>query len=158
METNLILRPTVIADLDQFFTFQLDQEAVHLAAFMPKDYNDKIVYISKYTKLLAEPTVHMCTILVENQIVGSISKFELDGNAEITYWIDRHFWGKGIGATALQTFLQLESMRPIIGRVAFDNVRSQKVLEHGGFQKIRTDKGFASARQKEIEEYIYQLG
>jgi RimJ/RimL family protein N-acetyltransferase len=41
--------------------------------------------------------------------------------------------------------------------VAFDNQGSQKVLEKCGFVKIGTDKGFANARQAEIEEYIYKL-
>ncbi|MCF3110466.1 GNAT family N-acetyltransferase [Niabella sp. CC-SYL272] len=155
---NIRLQPTVIADLERFFTFQLDKEAIHLAAFTPKDPTDKTAYLTKYSKLLNEPTVHMRTILVDNVIAGSISKFEIEGEAEITYWIDRNFWGKGIGTTALQQFLTLESMRPIFGRVAFDNFGSQRVLEKGGFVRIGKDKGFANARQAEIEEFIYKLG
>jgi hypothetical protein len=31
------------------------------------------------------------------------------------------------------------------------------VLAKNGFIKIGTDKGFANARQAEIEEYIYKL-
>ncbi|RYF99627.1 MAG: N-acetyltransferase, partial [Chitinophagaceae bacterium] len=40
---------------------------------------------------------------------------------------------------------------------AFDNIGSQKVLEKCGFTKIGNDRGFAHARQAEIEEYIYKL-
>jgi [ribosomal protein S5]-alanine N-acetyltransferase len=58
---------------------------------------------------------------------------------------------------ALKNFLKLELTRPIFGRVAFDNKGSQRVLEKCGFIKIGTDKGFANARQAEIEEYIYNL-
>ncbi|ANH83309.1 GCN5 family acetyltransferase [Niabella ginsenosidivorans] len=157
-DTKIGLQPTVIADLERFFIFQLDKEAIHLAAFTPKDPTDKAAYLNKYTKLLREPTVHMRTILVNNIIAGSISKFELEGDAEITYWIDRNFWGKGIGTTALKQFLGLEKARPILGRVAFDNFGSQRVLEKCGFIKIGKDKGFANARQAEIEEFIYKLG
>ena len=88
---------------------------------------------------------------------GSISKFEMEGDAEITYWIDRNFWGKAIATTALKNFLTIEKTRPIFGRVAFDNIGSQKVLEKCGFVKIGTDKGFANARQTEIGEFIYRL-
>ena len=65
--------------------------------------------------------------------------------------------GQGIATTALNNFLKIELTRPIYGRVAFDNLGSQKVLEKCGFIKIGTDKGFANARQTEIEEFIYKL-
>ena len=154
---QIVLRQTEIDDLQFFFQFQLDKEAIYLAAFTPKDPTDKPAYLTKYSKLLNEPTVNMRTILFDNKIAGSISKFEIDGDAEITYWIDKHFWGKGVTTTALKNFLTMENMRPIFGRVAFDNYGSQRVLEKCGFVKIGKDKGFANARQKEIEEFIYKL-
>jgi RimJ/RimL family protein N-acetyltransferase len=154
---QIVLRQTEIDDLEWFFQFQLDKEAIQLAAFTPKDPTDKPAYLTKYSKLLDEPTVNMRTILFDNKIVGSISKFEIDGDAEITYWIDKHFWGKGVTTTALKNFLTIENMRPIFGRVAFDNYGSQRVLEKCGFVKIAKDKGFANARGREIEEFIYKL-
>ena len=99
----------------------------------------------------------MLTIKLNDTIVGSISKFIMENDAEITYWIDRKFWKQGIASTALKEFLQIELTRPIFGRVAFDNFGSQKVLEKCGFVKIGLDKGFANARQTEIEEFIYKL-
>lgn len=124
---------------------------------MPKDPTDKTAYINKYIKLLDDPTVNNQTILLDNIIVGSIAKFVMEGNPEITYWIDRKFWGQGIATKALKNFLDMETTRPIFGRVAFDNFGSQKVLEKRGFVKIGSDKGFANARQTEIEEFIYKL-
>ena len=124
---------------------------------MPKDPTDKSAYIDKHTKLLNNPTVNNQTIILDNLIVGSIAKFIIEGDTEITYWVDRKFWGQGIATQALKKFLSIETTRPIFGRVAFDNFGSQKVLEKCGFDKIGTDKGFANARQKEIEEFIYKL-
>jgi RimJ/RimL family protein N-acetyltransferase len=154
---DIKLRPTEISDLDFLFQFQLDKEGGYLAAFMPKDPTDKAAYISKYTKLLNDPTVNNQTIIIDNIIVGSIAKFVIEGDTEITYWIDRKFWGQGIATKALNNFLGIETIRPIFGRVAFDNFGSQKVLEKCGFVKIGMDTGFANARQAEIEEYIYKL-
>ena len=151
------LRPTKISDLDILFEFQKDKESGYLAAFMPKDPTDKFAYIEKYTKLLDDSTVNNQTIILDNKIVGSIAKFVIEGDTEITYWIDRNFWGQGIATKALIEFLAIENYKPIFGRVAFDNFGSQKVLEKCGFAKIGTDKGFANARQAEIEEYIYKL-
>ncbi|MBC9931023.1 GNAT family N-acetyltransferase [Chitinophaga qingshengii] len=154
---EIVLRKTVVDDLQVLFVFQTDKEGGYLAAFMPKDPADKAAYLQKYTKLLNEPTVHMCTILVNNVIAGSVSKFEMEGKAEITYWIDKKFWGKGVATKALTDFLTIEDARPIWGRVAFDNIGSQRVLEKCNFTKVGTDKGFANARQAEIEEFIYKL-
>jgi [ribosomal protein S5]-alanine N-acetyltransferase len=150
---QITLRKAELSDLEFFFQFQLDKEAIHLAAFTPKDPTDKAAYLEKYSKLLQDPTINNQTILVDNIIAGSIARFD----NEITYWIDKTYWGKGVATTALKLLLTMETARPIYGRVAFDNFGSQKVLQNAGFVKTGTDKGFANARQAEIEEFIYAL-
>jgi RimJ/RimL family protein N-acetyltransferase len=154
---NITLTETKKDDLNTFFQFQLDKEANYLAAFTAKDPNDKTAYIEKYTKFLTDPTINMRTIKADNEIAGSVAKFIMHNDAGITYWIDKKLWGQGIATTALKDFLKMEQIRPIYGRVAFDNYGSQKVLEKCGFIKIGKDKGFANARQIEIEEFIYRL-
>ncbi len=158
MEKSMItLAVTEKDDLNLFFQFQLDKEGSYLAAFTPKNATDKTAYIEKYTKFLSDPTINMRTIKLGDEIAGSIAKFVMEGENGITYWIDKKFWGQGIATTALKDFLKIEKSRPIFGRVAFDNYGSQRVLEKCGFVKIGTDKGFANARQAEIEEYIYKI-
>lgn len=154
---NVQLRKTVIDDLPLLFEFQLDEEANHLAAFTPNNFKDKEAYLSKHTKLLNDPKINNQTILFNNNIVGSIAKFEMFGDNEITYWIERKYWGKGIATTALKLFLTIERSRPLFGRIAFDNIGSQRVLEKCGFIKFGSAKGFANARKSEIEESIYKL-
>lgn len=151
------LRSTLVTDLDLLFQIQLDHEANYLAAFTSQDSTNKEAYLAKYTRLLNDPTVNNQTIMAGTVIAGSIAKFVLEGHAEITYWIDKSFWGQGLATTALKDFLTIEAARPIVGRIAFDNIGSQKVLEKCGFIKIGSDKGFANARQMEIEEFIYRL-
>ena len=157
MNINITLAEVKKDDLNAFFQFQLDKEASYLAAFTAKDTNDETAYVERYTRYLTDPSIHMRTIMADGEIAGSISKYVIEEEAEITYWMDRKFWGKGIATAALSAFLQIEQSRPIYGRVAFDNFGSQRVLEKCGFIKIGTDKGFANARQTEIEEYIYKL-
>lgn len=154
---TITLSETTNEDLNSFFQFQLDPKANFLAAFTSKDPNDKTAYIEKYSKFLTDATINMRTIKANDEIAGSIAKFVRENDAEITYWIDRKFWGQGIATDALKKFLEIEQMRPIYGRVAFDNYGSQKVLEKCSFVRIGKDKGFANARQAEIEEYIYKL-
>jgi RimJ/RimL family protein N-acetyltransferase len=138
------------------FQFQLDAESNYLAAFTAKDPTDKAAYLAKYTPFLSDPTIHMQTIRLEETIVGSVAKFIMFDEPGISYWIDRRYWGKGIATEALRRFLEMERTRPIFARVAFDNFGSQKVLEKCGFEKTGTDRGFANARQAEIEEFIYK--
>ncbi len=158
MQYTLVqLRQTQISDLEILFQFQLDPEGKQLAAFTSAENADKAVYIQKHTKFLDAPTNNTQTILLGDTIAGSIAKFEMEGHAEITYWIDRKLWGKGIATTALHQFITIEKARPLFGRVAFDNIGSQKVLENCGFIRTGKDKGFANARQAEIEEFIYRL-
>ena len=153
---NLTLTRTVPEDLLTLFEFQADPEGQYLAAFTPKDSNDRAAYINKYTPFLTDPTITMCTIRSNEKIVGIISKFVLEGDAELTYWIDKPYWGQGIATQALAKLLEMVDSRPIYARVAFDNYGSQQVLKKCGFTQIGVDKGFANARQAEIEEFIFQ--
>lgn len=155
--TPITLTKTEKDDLHALFQFQLNEEARYLAAFMAKDSTDKAAYIEKYTKFLGDPTINMFTIKSNSEIIGSVSKYVMQNEAEVTYWLDRKSWGKGLTTAALKEFLKLEQTRPIHGRVAFDNYGSQKVLEKCGFVKMGEDKGFANARHAEIVEYIYKL-
>jgi [ribosomal protein S5]-alanine N-acetyltransferase len=156
-DKHITLTETTKDDLNALFEIQLDKEAIYLAAFVSKDASDKTAYIEKHTRFLTDPTINSRTIRVNNVIAGSVAKFVMEEEAEITYWIDRAFWGQGIATYALTDFLKIEKIRPIYARVAFDNYGSQKVLENCGFVKIGKDKGFANARQSEIEEFIYRL-
>lgn len=102
--SNITLTPTVKDDLEVLFQFQLDKEANYLAAFTSKDPNDKAAYIEKFTKHLADPTINMQTIKSNGEIIGSLAKFFIESDAEITYWIDKKFWRQGIATTALKRF------------------------------------------------------
>ena len=154
---NISIKPTQLSDLELFYRFQLDEKAIYMAAFTPENPNDKEGYMSKWSGLMHNPEITTRTIFFGEAIVGSVGRFVMDGDAEITYWIDREYWGKGIATNALRAFLKIENTRPIFGRVAFDNIGSQKVLEKCGFVKIGYEKSFANARKSEIVEYIFKL-
>ena len=85
------------------------------------------------------------------------ARFVADGQTEITYWIDRAAWGRGIATQALALLLELVPVRPLHARVASDNVGSMRVLRKSGFTIIGTEISFAPARQREIEETILRL-
>jgi RimJ/RimL family protein N-acetyltransferase len=96
-------------------------------------------------------------IVVDREVAGTIGSWGEPGEREITYWIGRSYWGKGIATCALNAFLTVDSSRPLHARIASDNVASQRVLEKCGFRVIGTDRGFAEARAREIEEVVLRL-
>ena len=157
MEKEIALRKTEEVDLETLFILQLDKEANYLAAFTPKDPTDRVFNFEKWTKLISNPKINMKTVVINDLVIGSVINFEIEGEAEISFWIDRKYWGQGIATAALKVFLETEHLRPLHGRVALDNFRSQKVLEKCGPVRIGNEKGFANARNAEIEEFIYRL-
>ena len=155
---NLFLREVVDDDLPLFFDFQLDPDANSMAAFTARDPTDGEAFAAHWNKILVEPTNIIRTIVCDGRVVGSVSSYEESGKPEVTYWIGRAHWGKGIATRALTAFLaQVNTTRPIYARVAKDNLGSRRVLEKCGFQVIAEMKGFANARGEEIEELLLQL-
>lgn len=151
------LKPTTTEDLETLFEHQVDDEYNTMAASTSENPNDKAAYITKWTKNIANPTINMQTIFMGSKIAGSVLHFDMMGETNVSYGIDKNMWGKGIASEALREFIKLSPKRPLYGRVAFDNVGSQKVLEKCGFKRIGKAKEFANARQQEIEEFIYIL-
>lgn len=158
MTGDFHLREVVEHDLPVFFEFQLDRDANHMAAFTAKDPTDRAAFDTHWKKIIADPTTTNRTIVCDGQVVGCVSSYEESGKPEVTYWIGKAHWGKGIATRALATFLaQVNPTRPIYARVARDNLGSRRVLEKCGFQVVGEMKGFANARGEEIEELLLEL-
>jgi RimJ/RimL family protein N-acetyltransferase len=156
---NLQLRAVIETDLPIFFAHQQDAGALRMAAFTAKDPADWHAFLAHWHRNLAAPTVIIRTILVDGAVAGSVLSYETDGAPEVSYWLGRAFWGRGIATAALARFLaEVNPQRPIFARVAKDNLGSRRVLEKCGFTVIGEDKGFANARNAEIEELVLELG
>lgn len=153
----MILKPTQPEDLEQLFLNQADEVYNHMAAFTSENPTDKQAYMNKWSKIIENPDINMQSIFVDGDLVGSVLYFEMMGETNVSYGIERKHWGKGYCKKALQLFLNQIEKRPLHGRVAFDNIGSQKVLEFNGFQKVGTERFLANARKEEIEEWIYKL-
>lgn len=154
---NLTLKPTTLQDLDLLFLYQKDEVSNQMAAFTAEDPNDKEAYMEKWLKIIENPAINMQTIFMDNINVGSVFCFEMMGETNVSYWIDRQYWGKGIATKALNLFLEKVNKRPLVGRTAFDNYGSQKVLENCGFTLSDKEVDFANARNKKIEEFIFTI-
>jgi RimJ/RimL family protein N-acetyltransferase len=90
-------------------------------------------------------------------VVGHIASFDLEGHREVTYWIGREDWGRGIATRALQEFLQLEATRPLYAHAASDNAASIRVLTKCGFLIVGEGREFAHGRNEGTDEVVLQL-
>lgn len=151
------LSKTTQEDLETLFVFQSNKDGVWMAAFTAKDPADKEFYMEKWKKIVENPEIKMETIRFENKIVGSVIHFNVMDETHVSYWIDQPYWGRGFATEGLKQFIKNSTKRPLFARVAYDNFGSQRVLEKSGFKLIGKDKGFANARNKEIEEFIYKF-
>ena len=158
MSSALLLRSATNEDLPIFFEYQLDQEANSMAAFIARDPTDQAAFMAHWRRILADHANIIKTIIFNGQVAGSVSSYENEGKQEVTYWLGKEYWGKGIATWALGELLTHHNhTRPIYARVAKDNLASRRVLEKCGFRMIGESKGFAKARGKEIEELLLEL-
>jgi RimJ/RimL family protein N-acetyltransferase len=154
---SVLLRGVEESDLTIFFEQQLDPEANHMAAFTSKDPADSNAFAEKWIKILGDDTINIKTIVYKGKVAGNIMSHRWFGKPEVSYWIGKEYWGRGVATSALLTFLDQLQVRPLYARVAKDNIASLRVLEKCGFTITGYEKSFANARGKEIEEAILEI-
>ena len=159
MTSDVLLRDVTEGDLPIFFEQQRDPAANRMAAFTAKDPADRGAFTAKWAKILGDDSIMKRTILFGGQVAGNIGAFVApwSGQLEVTYWIGREFWGKGIATKALAMFLSVMKIRPLYARAAKDNIASLHVLEKCGFTITGSERGFANARGEEVEEVVLEL-
>ena len=158
LTSDVLLRDVTVDDLPIFFEQQLDAAANHMAAFTAKDPADRDAFTAHWTKILGDDSIAKQTILFGAHVAGHIASFQRLGKPEVTYWIGKSYWGKGVATSALREFLGHLKTRPLYARAAKDNTASIRVLEKCGFTICGDDKGFSNARGEAVEEFILRLG
>ena len=157
MTIDILLRDVTEGDLQIFFEQQLDPVANYMAAFTAKDPADREAFAAHWAKILGDKIIKIKTILFEGHVAGYVLSHGWYGKPEVSYWIGKEHWGKGIATQALSGFLDLQEVRPLYAWVAKDNVASLRVLKKCGFTIVGHGKGFANARGEEIEEVNLKL-
>jgi RimJ/RimL family protein N-acetyltransferase len=156
--SNIVLREVMMSDLPIFFDQQLDPEANWMAAFTRKDPADRDAFMAHWTKILEDEATTNQTILFNGSVAGSVSSsVDEDEHREVSYWLGKLYWGKGIATCALSAFLEHSKVRPLYARAAKDNIGSLRVLGKCGFTRIDEGSGFSEARGEEVEEFLLRL-
>jgi RimJ/RimL family protein N-acetyltransferase len=153
----IALRTLEDAELDLLFEWERDPRAVELASFTRADPSDRAAFDAHYERIRNDPAVTLRAIDDGSALVGTIGSFTIEGDREVTYWIDPSRWGEGIASSALRAFLLVETARPLHGRVAEHNVGSAKVLTSAGFTRTGAETSFADGLGRDVVEHIYRL-
>jgi RimJ/RimL family protein N-acetyltransferase len=129
-----------------------------MAAFVWGDPDDRAASDARWQRILANPAGTVRTVLVGGAVSGSVLSYEDEGRPEVSYWIGREHWGRGVATRALALFLaDVEHRRPIFARAVTDNLGSLRVLERCGFVAIGGGRGLAPARGAEVDELLLEL-
>lgn len=151
------LRPLTSDDLDALFSWESDRVAARMAAFTRKDPSDREAFDEHYRRILGDDAVSNWVIMDDDQPVGAIASFTIEGDRGLTYWIDRSRWGRGLATEAVRHLLIMEPVRPLFARVAAGNHGSRRVLEKAGFDPVGEETSYAAGVDAEIVEAIYRL-
>jgi RimJ/RimL family protein N-acetyltransferase len=154
MTNEVRLRAVEDGDLPVFFIHQLDPEAIRLAAFPSRD---RVTFMAHWAKIRATPQETITrTILCHGQVAGNIGSWVQAGQREVSYWLGREFWGRGIASAALALLLVEVKTRPLHAHVVKHNVASIRVLQKCGFLITGSEK-YRDATGAEIEELFLTL-
>ncbi|MDR8018028.1 GNAT family N-acetyltransferase [Nesterenkonia aerolata] len=153
----ITLREVKPSDLDQFFLFQQDADAAHMAGFAPSNPRDRGVFDHHWAQLTQSADVIVRTIDLDGEPVGSVAAYDVDGVREIMFWTDKQYWGRGVTTEAAALFLDEFPRRPVQARVVIDNGGMLKILEDLGFTVIGEERSFSNARAEVVTEQILQL-
>jgi RimJ/RimL family protein N-acetyltransferase len=156
MTMDIQIRDATESDFPTFFEHQCDPASARMAAFGTRD-PDRDELAARWKKSLHDGLTTQKAIIVDGNAVGFVASFMREQQLEVTYWIARSHWGRGIATSALSQLLQCVATRPIYASAAKDNVGSLRVLAKCGFAIRGSGRAFALARGEEIDEVFLEL-
>jgi RimJ/RimL family protein N-acetyltransferase len=103
-----VLREVRDEDLALLFEQWADPVAARMAAFTAPDHMDRDGFERRWSRLRADETLINRVIVVDGEVAGTIGSWGDPGEREVTYWIGRSYWGKGVATCALKAFLTVD--------------------------------------------------
>ncbi len=155
--SHIELRGLEDDDLDALFAMMSDPEGVAMAAFTADDPDDRATFDAWIERQRSDPDVAYFVVTERGGFAGSIAAFTIEGDREVSYWITRHAWGRGVATAALHLLVSREPERPLFARAAAHNAASIAVLEKCGFTEVSRSVAYAPGVGREIEEIVFTL-
>jgi RimJ/RimL family protein N-acetyltransferase len=144
-------------DLDAVFDMMRDPEGLSLAAFTAEDPQDRRAFDAWITRERGRDDVSLFTVTERGGFAGTAAAFSVGADREVSFWITRHAWGRGVATAALRLLVWREPERPLFARVAAHNAAAIAVLEKCGFTEVSRSTVYAPGLGREVEELVYTL-
>ncbi|MBM6398964.1 GNAT family N-acetyltransferase [Phycicoccus sonneratiae] len=151
------LRPVRDEDHDALFAWQCDPAGIRMAAFTREDPSDRAAFDAHQHRVRTDPAIRHRAVERDGVLVGTVAAFTMEGDREVTYWVDPAHWGEGIATDALRLLVAEEPERPLFGRTAVHNTGSRRVLEKCGFVVVGEDSGWAHGVGAQTAELVLRL-
>lgn len=154
---HIDLRPLDDDDVDAVFEMMRDPEAIALASFTADDPDDRDAFDSWMSRNRANPGALSLVITEDGGFAGTAATFDVEDDREVTYWVARHAWGRGVATEAVRLLVMREPTRPLFARVAAHNRGSIAVLERNGFTEVSRLTSYAPGVKRDVEEIVFTL-
>ena len=154
---HIELRELQDDDLDAIFETMRDPEAVAMAAFTASDPDDRAAFDVWIDRERSSRDVALFVVTERGGFAGTAAVFTVDGDREVTCWIARHAWGRGVASAALRLLIVREPIRPLFARAAAGDLAWIAALEKAGFTEVSRTSVFAPGVGRDVEEVLFTL-
>ena len=157
---RLFLRPVFAEDWEAILAGVADEQIVRNLARAPWPYRESDA--KSFASLEQDRRLpHFLVTLPGQGVIGSAGMGEVDGEAELGYWIARPFWGQGYATEAARGVIEIARSlghRRLVAGHFFDNPASGKVLRKLGFRPTgKARQRFSCARGCEVPSVEFEL-
>ena len=159
---RLFLRPAWLEDAPELTRAIGREPVVRMLARVPWPYCEE--HAREWIESSNDPLLPNLLLTLPDEggrIVGGCGLHEKDGRAELGYWVDPDYWGRGYATEAVRGLLPLARIaghRRIVARHAMDNPASGRVLRKAGFRPTGRARAFHSlGRGARVEAPEYAL-
>src|SRR5690606_25433960 len=99
------LRPGHARDLPVSYPPLNDPGALRMAGITPGHPAARDRFHAHWARILGSPEIAARTVPGDGDVVGNAAVYGEAGEREVTYWVDRAYWGRGIATAALRALL-----------------------------------------------------
>ena len=138
------------------FRWESDPGAAGMAAFTRADPGDRAAFDPHYQRARSDRDNTAQVIEEDGAPAGMIGGFPVEGDRELTYWIDPARRARGVASAAVQTFIRGETRWLLSARIATHNLGSSKVLLRNGCVKVGEETCWAAGVGEDVLERIYR--
>jgi RimJ/RimL family protein N-acetyltransferase len=159
---RLLLRPSWPEDAGALYEAIADQDIVRNLARAPWPYTaDDAAWFAKLEHSQMFPNF-MLLLRTDGapRLIGSCGLGELDGEAELGYWIARPYWGKGFASEAARAVVGVAKAlghKKLVSGHFVDNPASGRVLRKVGFRPVgRQEQRYSAGRACDVSCALFE--